>query len=319
MPMDTITLKPTDVYTIPIGLKNPTDGSVELIAAGADAAGAPGVRVAELLLRRPIGNVGHRRLAKPVISGDEVVGMLQAAKAPETWTMERANFLAACMNRPVEFVSYRNGPPTLAEREEKKRASKRHENRTVMHRVQDAVDTLRRDLPGIIDTLRFMNWDTAQHSGRGQRHKIVEEQVAILDDFLGSLAALPRFPPPRPRTWWHLEAARLFGLYRREVDTNAPIDDPDAPAIIFIALALKRMGYSQHSRRTITNVLRGITNERLSWFDQVLRQSPDLWLDPTLGVGPLGASPGDYVADLANAVVTTQLAPTAAGPRSPTP
>jgi hypothetical protein len=276
--------------------------------------------VAELLLRRPIGNVGHRRLAKPV-SSDEVAGMLRAAKAPETWTMEQATFLAACMNQPVEYVSYRNGRPTLADREEKKRdwsvtagAYKRHENRTVLHRVQDAVDTLRRDLPGIIDTLRFMNWDTAQHSGRGRRHKIAEEQVAILDDFLGSLAALPRFPPPRPRTWWHLEAARLFGLYRREVDTNAPIDDPEAPAIIFIARALKRMGYSQHSRRTITNVLRGITNERLSWFDQVLRQSPDLWLDPTLGVGPLGAAPGDYVLDLANAVVTTQPAPTAAGP-----
>jgi len=245
--------------------------------------------------------------------------MLQAAKAPETWTMERANFLAACMNQPVEFVSYRNGRPTLADREEKKRdpsvtagACKRHENRTPLHRVQDAVDTLRRDLPGIIDTLRFMNWDTALQLGRGRRRKIAEEQVAVLDDLLSRLAALPRFPPPRPRTWWHLEAARLFGLYRREVDTNAPIDDPETPAITFIARALKRMGYSEPRRRTITNVLRRITNERLSWFDQVLRQSPDLWLDPTLGVGPLGAAPGDIVAVLE--VITTQPAPTTAAP-----
>lgn len=240
---------------------------------------APGI--AELLQRsRPTVLHGPRRLAEPV-AGAEVATMLREAGAPAaSCTAEAANFLALCMEQPLEFVSYRNGRPTLAAKEKKR--ERRHEDRTILNRVQDAVDTLGRDLPLLIKALQFASWDVklrlVRESG-DQRCERAEHQAALLDDFLGRLGALPRFSPPRRRTWWHLEAARFFDLYRQRVDMSATAN-PEGPAIRFIASALKRMGYRLRDRGTVANVLRRLAKDGVTWFDEAIRQSPDLMLDP---------------------------------------
>lgn len=113
-------------------------------------------------------------------------------------------------------------------------------------RATDAIAELRRVLPDIIadDEHLVAALDDPPSEFQHRMVQVARSRAEReLADLRRLLAALPelRWELRKPRTPpWHLDAARLYTLYRRHVDPDAGIS-ADGPSVRFIVLALKRM------------------------------------------------------------------------------
>lgn len=213
------------------------------------------------------------------VTVSDVAEMLRQARVREPWHAPWLGCysLAQCINNPLGYQSINSAGKTI---------SKKHPGvndgkpaRTKAGRARDAIDELRRALPGAITEFEssvaqsFRVYSSppsrAQHLREIQNLPLATERCEILKNVLALLNSLPPRPRRRAKAWWRLDAAKLWHIYRGMIDVSAGIS-PGGPAVRFIEAALARMGY-----RRLPKHIESALHDRVDWANEFLRRRLD--------------------------------------------
>jgi hypothetical protein len=195
-----------------------------------------------------------------------VADMLRQARVPEPWHAPELGCysLAQCINNPLGYRSVDNAAKTTSKKrpEHDRGVNDGKPARTKMDRARAAIEELCRALPSAIrefessvaQSFRVYSSSptTAQHLRAVQDLPLATARCEMLKKVLADLNSLPPRPKQRAKAWWHLDAAKLWGIYRSMIDVSAGIS-PNGPAVRFIEAALARMGY-----RAFPSILRAL-------------------------------------------------------------
>jgi len=213
----------------------------------------------------------------------EVAEMLRQARVREPWHAAELGCysLAQCINNPLGYRSVNDAGKTISKRH------LRHDPgvndgkpaRTRAGRARDAIEELRRALPGAIAEFEssvaqsFRVYSSppsgVQHLRAIQNVPLAAERCAILKNVLALLNSLPPRPTQRAKAWWRVDAAKLWHIYRATIDVDAGIS-PGGPAVRFIEAALARMGY-----RRLPKHIESALHNPVDWRDEFLRRKLD--------------------------------------------
>jgi hypothetical protein len=217
------------------------------------------------------------------VTVDDVAEMLCQARVREPWHNPELGCysLAQCINLPLGYRSINNAGKMIS-KERLGRDPGVNDGkpaRTKADRARDAIDELRRALPGPIaefesSVAQSSRWylsppSRAQEMRAVQDLPLATERCEILKQVLTLLNSLPPRPKRRAKAWWRLDAAKLWHIYRCTIDVSAGIS-PGGPAIRFIEAALARMGYRQLPKH-----IESALDDRVDWRDEFLRRRLD--------------------------------------------
>ena len=217
------------------------------------------------------------------VTVDDVAEMLRQARVREPWHNPELGCysLAQCINLPLGYRSINNAGKMIS-KERLGRDPGVNEGkpaRTKADRARDAIDELRRALPGAFaefesSVAQSSRWylsppSHAQEMRAIQDLPVATERREILKKVLVLLNSLPPRPRRRAKAWWRLDAAKLWHIYRSTIDVSAGIS-PGGPAIRFIEAALARMGY-----RRLPKHIESALDDRVNWRDEFLRRRFD--------------------------------------------
>ena len=217
------------------------------------------------------------------VTVDDVAEMLRQARVREPWHSPELGCysLAQCINNPLGYRSKNNAGKTIS----KKRLGRDpgvndgKPARTKADRARDAIDELRRALPGAFaefesSVAQTSRWYLSPPSHAQEMRAIQDlpaatERYEILNKVLVLLNSLPPRPRRRAKAWWRLDAAKLWHIYRAMIDVSAGIS-PGGPGVRFIEAALARMGY-----RRLPKHIESALDDRVNWRDEFLRRRFD--------------------------------------------
>jgi hypothetical protein len=217
------------------------------------------------------------------VTVSDVADMLRQARVREPWRAPELGCysLAQCINNPLGYRSVDGAGKTTSKKRLGHDPGVNDETpaRTKASRARDAIDELRRALPGAITEFEssvaqsFRVYSSppsrAKHLRAIQNLPLATERCEILKNVLALLNSLPPRPTQRAKAWWRFDAAKLWDIYRATIDVDAGIS-AGGPAVRFIEAALGRMGYRRLPKH-IESALHG----RVDWRNEFLRRRLD--------------------------------------------
>ena len=209
--------------------------------------------------------------------------MLRQARVREPWRAPELGCysLTQCINNPLGYRSVLSVGKMISNKRLGRCCGVNEGSpaRTKAGRARDAIDELRRALPGAIAEsessvaqsfrVHVSSPVIAQHLRAIQDLPQATARCEILKNVLALLNSLPPRPRQRAKAWWRLDAAKLWHIYRSTIDTSAGIS-PGGPAIRFIEAALARMGY-----RRLPKHIESALHDPVNWSDEFLRRRLD--------------------------------------------